>query len=942
MIEIPEASIITLDTYKRDLHVGEAFDLSENFNGRVGDEQVPLVIKFLERGKTQQFEDGLVPFISGFVGDRLDDNNVVNADTGVGVSYTGTRSDIVGMGMVKMNLPGTMFPQEGWFYGFLGLETPDHSKRVSTFNVWFHVYNGNPDMFVNKEPFRTELQKLIDSFTTDIANTEKDALAVIAEYKKKFQDIITKYQQKFQEVADDATWMMSQLDIIEAKIKSKDIATNSQLKQAINDINTSLMSEINQRPKNSDVVDMIERGFTNFDGGNPHTVADIATLKSQYPKGTSGVWVTQDTGHMYFWNANSSEWIDGGAYQAIEVKDGSITIDKLAGNAQQAIFTPSVDGLPNYDTTTRTLDFNCITDQAYFQVGNKIIQLPKNLVVKSSLDRVTSNKLIFNINSHEFSFVEWSTVPTSSEILLGTLRRGYENTTNAHYWQGTFDITIDGRQWNQRDIPAQTIFSPGNAKKPNFDTTTRQFDFGSTTTTTPTIQMGTKVIPIPNGTIAYPTEGAMNANTLRVVYNVYNSTAQIAAWNELLPPNTVVVCLVVYNYQGHPFISGGSPYTIDGNDPNLIRGNVDYVPAMDGLPTFDVKTKILDFNCYVDQGYFVYNGKSYTVPRGTKIVATQFTSTKFTFRPSDMTFYAHAWADDIPAGEVLFLSIRIGNYNNQTVTTGTVPVEIIGQSFKSNATDNPIDAKVKGINHRGFNTVAPEESRSAYLLSKRNGYHHWEGDINWTKDNVPMMIHDLAINRTARNLDGSKINVTTNLTDMLYQDLANFDFGIAKGERFKGEPLLTFEELVKLARYNDIFLHIEFKYEFTQEQVQTLHNIVVKYNMLDRIGWQAFGWDNLKPMMKLEPNGQYELLGGDVTDDYFTKMAALKTDTNTIIASQNAALSVDDIQKIADKGYPIYLWTVDDGNTVRKFRDIGMVEGIMTNGAINVADELTK
>lgn len=256
MIKIPEASIITLDTYKRDLHVGEAFDLSENFNGRVGDEQVPLVIKFLERGKTQQFEDGLVPFISGFVGDRLNDDNVVNADTGVGVSYTGTRSDIVGMGMVKMNLPGTMFPQEGWFYGFLGLETPDHSKRVSTFNVWFHVYNGNPDMFVNKEPFRIELQKLIDSFATDIANTENDALAVIAEYRKKFQD-----------VADDATWMMSQLDVIEAKIKSNDIATSSQLKQAINDINTSLMSEINQRPKNSDVVDMLKRGFANFDGG---------------------------------------------------------------------------------------------------------------------------------------------------------------------------------------------------------------------------------------------------------------------------------------------------------------------------------------------------------------------------------------------------------------------------------------------------------------------------------------------------------------------------------------------------------------------------------------------------------------------------------------------------------------------------------------------------
>lgn len=672
----------------------------------------------------------------------------------------------------------------------------------------------------------------------------------------------------------------------------------------------------------------------------PETFANLAEIKAKYPSGKNGLMVAADNGHKYIWANNV--WTDAGVYQSVGIAEKSITIDKLAGNAQQTIFTPSGDGLPNYDTTTQMLDFNCITDQAYFQVGNKIINLPLNSVVKSSLDITTTNKLIFNIDSNEFSFIAWSTIPKSSEMLLGTIRRNNESPTSAYYWQGSFDITIDGRQWNQSDIPARTIFAPGNGKKPNFDTTTRQFDFGSTAGTTPTIQMGTKVIPIPKGTIAYPTDGAMKANTLRVVYNVYNSTAQVVAWNEVLPPNTVIVCLVVYNYPVNPFISGGFPYTIDGNDPNLIQGNADYVPSMDGLPTFDVGTKILDLNCYTDQGYFVYNGKSYVVPLGTKIAATKFTTTKFTFRPSDMTFYAHAFTDDIPFGEVLFLSIRIGNHNNETVTTGMVPVDIIGQSFKLNATDNPIDAKIKGINHRGFNIVAPEESRSAYLLSKRNGYHHWEGDINWTKDNVPMMIHDLAINRTARNLDGSEISATTNLTDILYQDLANYDFGIVKGERFKGEPLLTFEELVKLARYNDVFLHIEFKYEFTQEQVQMLHNIVVKYNMLDRIGWQAFGWDWLKPMMNLEPNGQYELLSWGVTDDYFNKMAALKTNTNTIIASQYAAVSVDDVQKIADKGYPIYLWTVDDGDTVRKFRDIGMVEGIMTNGAINVADELAK
>lgn len=930
MIKIPEASIITLDTYKRDLHVGEAFDLSENFNGRVGDEQVPLVIKFLERGKTQQFEDGLVPFISGFVGDRLNDDNVVNADTGVGVSYTGTRSDIVGMGMVKMNLPGTMFPQEGWFYGFLGLETPDHSKRVSTFNVWFHVYNGNPDMFVNKEPFRIELQKLIDSFATDIANTENDALAVIAEYRKKFQD-----------VADDATWMMSQLDVIEAKIKSNDIATSSQLKQAINDINTSLMSEINQRPKNSDVVDMLKRGFANFDGGQPHAIADETTLKNTYPNGHDGVFITIDTGHKWMWGPQGA-WIDGGVYQSTQIKDGSIDITKLSGNAQAPIFIPSKDGIPNYDSKTDTFDFRCETDSAYFMMDNKVIQAPKPLVVKNSLfanPGVTSAKLIYDADSGSFSFIGWAEKLGIDQTMIGGLRRSDEG----WFWSGSMDITIDGKQVDQYNVAPNILFITSGPNVPNFDSKTRIFDFNSQNTTTATIVIGERVIPVPQGTVAQPSAAAMKNNTLRIVYNVHDNTAQIISWNEAVPPYCVTIAPILMNYRNHPIISGGFPYTIDGSQVETQNYNVEFAASSDGAPIFNKDDYSLDLNCYTDSAYIVYDGNSYQVPKNTVIPYenNKYTSVRYLFKPSTMEFKAVAWNTPISVGWVQIVAIRFTK-NNEALVTASFPITVKGASFKTKATDNPLNAKVKGINHRGFNTVAPEESRSAYLLSKQNGYHHWEGDINWTKDNVPMMIHDLAINRTARNLDGSQINGTVNITDLNYADLAKYDFGIVKGNQYKGEPLLSFEELVKLARYNDTFLHIEFKYAFTQEQVQTLHNIVVKYNMLDRIGWQAFGWDWIKPMMALDPNGQYELLGGDVNDDYFTKMAALKTNTNTIIASQNAALSVDDIQKIADKGYPIYLWTVDDGDTVRKFRDIGMVEGIMTNGAINVADELTK
>lgn len=224
-------STITLDTYKQQIGSGDAFNLSDSFNGRVGDEQVPLVVQFKERGLAQQFEDGLVPFLTGFVG-SLDENDQVTADTGEAVSYVGTSDDIVGLGRVKMNLPGTMFPQEGYFYGFLGLQNAD-GKRVTTFNIWFHVYNGNPDMFVNKAPFRTELQKVIDAFNDLLASSKGTFSASMNDWKQQVTALLTDLNGDYAKVQTTFNLIQQQLTTLEAQIKSDGLMTQADLAKAL-------------------------------------------------------------------------------------------------------------------------------------------------------------------------------------------------------------------------------------------------------------------------------------------------------------------------------------------------------------------------------------------------------------------------------------------------------------------------------------------------------------------------------------------------------------------------------------------------------------------------------------------------------------------------------------------------------------------------------------
>ena len=61
--------------------------------------------------------------------------------------------------------------------------------------------------------------------------------------------------------------------------------------------------------------------------GSPRGTFPTATdLKNKYPKGTSGIFVTTNSGHWWYY---SGSWQDGGVYQGKEVEDKSITSAKL-------------------------------------------------------------------------------------------------------------------------------------------------------------------------------------------------------------------------------------------------------------------------------------------------------------------------------------------------------------------------------------------------------------------------------------------------------------------------------------------------------------------------------------------------------------------------------------------------------------------------------------
>ncbi|MBQ7795650.1 MAG: hypothetical protein IJ374_03705 [Lachnospiraceae bacterium] len=91
--------------------------------------------------------------------------------------------------------------------------------------------------------------------------------------------------------------------------------------------------------------------------------------------------------------------------------------------------------------------------------------------------------------------------------------------------------------------------------------------------------------------------------------------------------------------------------------------------------------------------------------------------------------------------------------------------------------------------HRGFSTIAPENSMPAFGAAVAMGADEIEFDLWPTKDGEIVSIHDPVLDRVSDGMG--------NVSDKNYEELLSYDFGVKYSEKFKGMRIVTFEEILK-------------------------------------------------------------------------------------------------------------------------------------------------
>ena len=104
--------------------------------------------------------------------------------------------------------------------------------------------------------------------------------------------------------------------------------------------------------------------------------------------------------------------------------------------------------------------------------------------------------------------------------------------------------------------------------------------------------------------------------------------------------------------------------------------------------------------------------------------------------------------------------------------------------------------------HRGFSTIAPENSMPAFGAAVAMGAEEIEFDLWPTKDGEIVSLHDATLERVSTG--------TGKVWEHTLSELEAFDFGIRTGEAFRGMKILRFEEILKkLACHTIMNVHIK-------------------------------------------------------------------------------------------------------------------------------------
>ena len=225
------------------------------------------------------------------------------------------------------------------------------------------------------------------------------------------------------------------------------------------------------------------------------------------------------------------------------------------------------------------------------------------------------------------------------------------------------------------------------------------------------------------------------------------------------------------------------------------------------------------------------------------------------------------------------------------------------------------DTKV--IAHRGYSSMFPENTLSAFEGAMELGVDYIELDVQVSKDGVLMLLHDTDLVRTT--------GVSGVMSDFTYEELKAMDAGSWFSPSFAGEKIPTLKEALELIKESGCNVYLELK-DIGEKSgfAENVLAIAKECGMVERCVFASFNYHYLSEIKSVDENAQilYNTSSGkaNIVKEFPADYYGLSVHT------VNAAV----IQTIHKEGKKAFVWTVDAPEQMKTVCEMG-IDGMVTN-----------
>ena len=235
------------------------------------------------------------------------------------------------------------------------------------------------------------------------------------------------------------------------------------------------------------------------------------------------------------------------------------------------------------------------------------------------------------------------------------------------------------------------------------------------------------------------------------------------------------------------------------------------------------------------------------------------------------------------------------------------------------------------VAHRGARSIRAENTMSAFKEAMKKS-DFIELDVTFTKDGVPVIIHDDTLERTSNVKEFEEFKKPYRVRDYTYKQLLKLDFGswfirddpfktIADGtvkieelKALKTQRILTLDQILKVLKKHNFPVNIEIKdlsrTAYDKTAVKTIIDLIEKHVMVNLVLLSSFHHKYLRQAFKINPNIDTAALEEkNHSKDLIKHLKRLR------VRSYNPSLKIADsdlIKDLSNAGIFVNIFTVND------------------------------